>query len=640
MKKFIFSIAIFSTAQLPAQTLFSYGKKVVTKQEFLTAFNRNPSQGEDKKQALEEYKNLYVNFKLKVQNALDNKLNEQPSFINESTSFKKQIAESIINEEADAKKLLEEAFVRSQKDIDLSQIFIAFDKDNIASALQSITKAHNDLKAGKNFEEVLNTYCNDESIKATKGNIGFVTVFTLPYEIENIIFNLKQGQFSAPYKSAYGYHIFKNINERTAVGKRRVAQILLAYPKDATEEERKQVQAKADEAHKKALRGENFAMLVSEYSNDYATSNNKGDMGEIGLGKFNKDFEEKIFSLKKEGDISDQINTAFGIHILKLLEVYPVPKTLEDINYAATLKTKLDNSDRLAIAKKNLLSKWKLATGFKKAFVNPTTLFGYTDSIIMDKPTENYLGIVSDSTLLFSFKKQAIKVADFIEYVKSERFSGSENGVKPYEDLIVSYEDFCIAEYYKSHIDDFNKSAQQQIKDFDEANLLFAAMDKNVWSKASTDSLGLKDYYKQNLGKYNWQPGVSAIVISANSLVLANEIHEKITNNPRNWKEIVTAEGAKATSDSSRYEFEQMPIKSNYEKREGFISKPEKVGSDETFSFIYITKVFNQTTSRSFDEARGLVMNDYQQILEQNWIKDLKKKYPIVFKEEVWKTIK
>lgn len=640
MKKIILSIAIFSFTKMYAQTLFTYGKKIVTKQEFLTAFNKNPSQNTNKQEALEEYKNLYINFKLKVQSALDSKLHEQQSFINESISFKKQIAETIINEEADAKKLLEEAFARSQKDINVSQIFIAFDKENPTISETNINKAFADLKAGKPFEEVLNTYCNDASVKQSKGNIGFITVFTLPYEIENIIFSLKQGEFSVPYKSAYGYHIFKNVKEREAVGKRRVAQILLAYPKDATDEEKKQVDAKADEAHKRALRGENFGMLVSEYSNDYATANNKGDMGEIGLGKYNKDFEEKLFSLKKEGEISEKINTAYGIHILKLLEVYAVPKTLDDVNYAATLKSKLDNSDRLTIAKKSLLSKWKTSTGFKKGFFDANNVFAYTDSIIMDRPIETFYGVVSDSTILFNFKKQNIKVADFIEYVKSVRFNGTEEGIKSYEELIVTYEDFCITEYYKTHIDDYSLSAKQQIKDFDEANLLFAAMDKNVWNKAGSDSIALKNYFNQNANKYNWQPGVAAIIVSANSLVLANELHEKISKNPESWKSIVANEGAKATSDSGRYEFEQMPIKNEYKKQVGFISEPEKMGSDETYSFIYITKVFESKTNRTFDEARGLVMNDYQQVLEQNWLAELKKKYPIVIKEDVWKTIK
>lgn len=387
MKKLFVSLAIIVAVAANAQTLFTYGNKSVSKQEFLNAFNKNPNNTIDRQKALDEYRTLYINFKLKVQSAFDEKLHEQPSFITESNNFKKQIAENIINDEADAKALMQEAFERSQKDIDVSQIFVAANNDSIAARI-AIFNAYNDLKAGKKFDEILSKYCNDDVIKNAKGSIGYITVFSLPYQIENIVYALKKGEFSAPYKSAYGWHIFKNINERAAVGKRKMAQILLSYPPNATEEERKKVETKAEEVYAKVKRGENFGMLAQDYSNDYSTANNKGDMGEVGLGKYNRSFEDQIFALKKNGEISELIKTDYGIHILKLVEAIPVPKTLDDANYAASLKLKLDNSDRLAIAKKNLLNKWKLMVGFKKAFFSEPHAWAYVDSILQEKSTE------------------------------------------------------------------------------------------------------------------------------------------------------------------------------------------------------------------------------------------------------------
>ena len=181
MKKLFFSIALLTVNYSFSQTLFTFGNKTVSKQEFLAAFNKNPSPTANKKAALEEYRKLYINFKLKVQSAIDEKLNETKSFKAESDNFKKQIAENIINEEADAKSLLKEAFERSQKDIDVSQIFVANNNDSAAARVE-IYKAYADLKAGKKFEETLQKYCNDESVKKANGMIGFITVFSLPYQ--------------------------------------------------------------------------------------------------------------------------------------------------------------------------------------------------------------------------------------------------------------------------------------------------------------------------------------------------------------------------------------------------------------------------------------------------------------------------
>lgn len=639
MRKILILLISISAINTHAQTLFSYGKFFVTKQEFLTAFNKNPSSNANRKKALEEYKTLYINFKLKVQSAYDDKLQNEKTFKLESDNFKKQIAETVINDEANAKTLLQEAFARSQNDIDVAQIFIATNSEDEVAKV-SINNAYSDLKSGKLFEEVLNKYCNDEAIKKANGSIGYITVFSLPYEIENVIYNIKQGSYSLPYKSAYGWHIFKNISERPAVGKRKMAQILLSYPPNASKEEKDGVEIKANEVLKKVIRGENFGMLAQEYSNDYSTANNKGEMGEIGLGKYNRRFEEKIFSLKNNSDFSSLIYTDYGIHILKLIEIIPIAKTMDDINNVALLKSKLDNSDRLIIAKSNLLENWKILTGFRKAFYNEVATWAFVDSSIEDKSTDDLLALANDSTILFSFKKQNYKLIDFIQYVKNVRFSGTENGNKNYKELIKMFEDASIGEYYRSNIELYNKSIQPQLKEFNDANLLFAAMDKNVWNKASADTTGLKNYYNLNKDKFKWQPGIAAISISANSKTVASELFDKIKTNPGEWRNYISEEGAKAAADSGRYEFDQLPIKTEIEKKIGFISELEKNGSDDSYSFLYVTKIFNEIEPRSFEDSRGLVMNEYQQQLEQIWVANLKKKYPVKVNEVVWKTIK
>ncbi len=190
-KKIVLGFMIFYSIQAKAQTLFTYGSKSVSKKEFLSAFDKNPNLEGSRKKALDEYKDLFVNFKLKVQSAYDEKLHESPIFKSESESFKKQITESFINEEANIKTLLNEAFERSQKDINLSQIFIPSGADTVATRME-IFKAYQELLSGKKFKEVLNKYCTDKPLVAADGNIGYITVFSLPYDIENVVYGLRK----------------------------------------------------------------------------------------------------------------------------------------------------------------------------------------------------------------------------------------------------------------------------------------------------------------------------------------------------------------------------------------------------------------------------------------------------------------
>lgn len=633
----VFIVIVFLGLSTQAQVLFTYGKKQVTKQEFLAAFNKNPNSNTSRKQGLIEYRELYPNYKLKVQSAYDEKLNEDPSFKAEVDNFKRQITENVINEEANIKMLTDEAFKRSQKDLDIAHIFI--ENNSNGSEVAKINLAYADLKKGISFDTVLNKYCSDAIIKANKGSIGFITTFTLPYEIETLVYNTKPGNFTIPYKSNYGWHIFKVNSERAALGKRKVAQILLTIPPNPKPEDVTKVENEINALYDKINAGQDFGELAKTYSADYNTSNIGGEMGEIGVGKFDKDFEQKIFSLKTKNEISKPFKTPYGFHILKLIDILPVPKDANEPNYAAALRQRVENSERLNVAKKNLVKKWMVLTKFRKSFYNEQQVFEFADSSWQNKIKPAFV-IVNDSTILFSFEKLDVKLAEFAGAIKSAKYSGGELAKKSLKEILQDFEETKCAEYYRNNIELYNPSMKQQLKEFEDGNLLFAAMDKMVWQKSNDDTAGLRKTFENNKAKFNWQPSLSAIVISANSKEVAAELHQLFKTNIQNWRDSVAAKGATASADSGRFEYNQLPAHITIQKQKGFMSEATKSPTDDSYSFLLITQVHNQIEPRNFEDARGLVMAEYQKVIEQQWINNLKKKYPIKFNEAVWSNIK
>jgi peptidyl-prolyl cis-trans isomerase SurA len=642
VRKILFIAAFVSTSILGfSQPLFSYGKKQVTKAEFLKAYNKNPSLEEtDIKKALQEYLQLYINYKLKVQSAYDDKLNEQETFKYESINFKKQIAENIINNEANINELVKEAFDRSQKDIEVAQVFVELKPgvDNI-EATNQIQKAYALLKEGKDFAEIATTYSNDESTKQAKGNLGFITAFTLPYEFENEIYKLKKGEFSAPYKSSFGYHIFKILNERPAAGKRKVAQVLITVPKDATDDAKQKFIATADTVYNRAMRGIAFEQLVAEFSTDRATMGNSGIMNEIAVGQLDPYFEQQAYALTTVGSIGKPFMTQFGWHILKLIETTPVGKDFNDPVTAALIKQQVERADRLTIAKKALVKKWMKLCNYKPGIFDEKEFLIFTDSAAKDASLTSFKK-VTPATVLFSFTKQKVTGADWAKFVTAIKQSGSPLSLKSTPDLLKEYEQIVCAEYYQEHLEDFNESLKEQSKEFDEANLLFGAMDKNVWAKAGEDTTGLKNYYTKHASKYTWAAGISAIVFTTTNEATANQVIDSLKNNFVSWRQWMVNFSNNVITDSSRFENNQLPINQTIENKVGYISKPEKSNSDDSYTFIYVTAIHNDTAIRSFEDARGLVTNDYQQVLEQQWIIELKKKYPIKINDTVWKTVK
>lgn len=611
-----------------AQPLFTFGNHKADKKEFLTAFDRSPDTTGGRKKALEKYFQLFINYKLKVQAAYDEKLNDNSSFKIEADNFKKQIAESIINEEANEKALIKEAFERSKKDILVQQLFIELGKDT-AVAQQKIETAWQQLKKGKNFDQVVVDFATTEETKKSKGYIGYITAFTLPYEIENIIYALPAGGFSAPYKNQAGYHLFKCVSIRPALGSRRVTQILLAFPPGAREADKQKISFLADTLYANIKAGEPFEELAKKYN----SATDGGLSTEISVGQYSSDFENKVFSLNRENEITAPFETSYGYHIVKLVKIIGVGNTANDPLVAETLKQKTESSDRLIYARQQLIKKWLVLTGFQKGTYDEKELWSYIDSSLNQHDLSYFKGIKS-STVLFSFARQKIVVTEFLKYLQDKPSS------KKYPVLLKEFINQSCANYYRDHLEEYNSIMRQQVKDFNDANMLFTVMDLHVWSKAGEDTAGLRNYYQEHQSKYTWGPGAAALLISATSKDIAELVATKIRTNPENWRTICSSFGVSVAADSGRYENSQLPFQQKMELVKGAISHTEKNDNDGSYSFVYITAVFTSPAQRSLEDAKGMVTNDYQQVLEEKWLAALKKQYPVKINELVWKTVK
>ncbi|HEX3935011.1 MAG TPA: peptidylprolyl isomerase, partial [Puia sp.] len=183
---FIFFLFLFSS--LHAQTLFSVDGNEVTKDEFLKAYNKNNSGQKPTEKSYKDYLELYIRYKLKVQAAYDAQLDTLPSQRTELQNFRSQVAETYLKDENSLDKLVKEAFGRGQRDIRLAHILIPLPKNALPvdtlKAYEKVMAAYAVLKKGKKFSEVALQFSEDPSVKTNGGDIGYITVFTLPYELE------------------------------------------------------------------------------------------------------------------------------------------------------------------------------------------------------------------------------------------------------------------------------------------------------------------------------------------------------------------------------------------------------------------------------------------------------------------------
>ncbi len=639
MKKIFLSLLFISiTALLYSQTLFTYGKYPVSKNEFLQAYNKNKTATTDKAQALREYLDLYINFRLKVKAAKDMRLDTIASLNADLQNFKNQITDGYLIDNKALENLIQEAFLRSQEDLHISYLFIKLDPSEYNDQ-KILNEVKQSLSSGETFENIAKKMLA-KNITASVNDLGYVSAFSLPYRFENIVYNLRTpGAVSKAHYENNGYHFFKLLDKRTAAGKIKAAQILIALPEGAKEEEKNKAQKIADSVYNLLLSGADFGELAKKISDDKITYLNGGLMPEFGVGKFDPRFEEKVFALEKNGDFTRPFLTAFGFHIVKKISHSPVANNIKDAETYAILKQKVEEDERGEIPKEKFVLNKLGKMPLKHFPVNYDSLKIITDSFIANPLYKIPPGKISAKTIFYSIGTIKVSVAQWLKFAagyKATHPDATEDEMYP-RVLLQKQVAVIITDYFRYNLEDFSPEYKQQVQEFKEGNILFEAMQRNVWEKATNDTVGLQKFYTANKNKYTWNESADAIVFSGNNEKVTNDALLQIKNG-ESWHRIADENVNQLQADSGRYEIAQLALLPNTKAEAGLISQPVN-NADGTSSFVKIIKLYPANQQRSFSDGRGMVINDYQNYLEEKWILALKKKYPVKVNEKVFKSL-
>jgi len=637
---FLLLVVVAAAIQTSGQTLFTYGSSQVSKTEFLRAYNKNKTPVTDKEKALREYLDLYTKFKLKVQAAKELKLDTLEQMKYDLQNFRSQVEEAYLQDDKAIEDLLDEALQRSQKDIHLLHFSVAINnkmsETDTVKAHKAIEELRVALLKGKSSYDEIVTEISSEIMPVKGTDVGYVTVLTLPYEMETLVYGLKPGDISKIYRTKSSLHVFKNADERPSAGKWKIAQILFAIPPDVTQDQLKTIEKLADSVYGVLQAGADFAATAKEFSEDRLTYLNGGEMAEFGTGKFELPFETAVFALKKDGDISKPIFTGYGYHIVKRLQQQPTPADKLDENFTANLKQLILKDFRINESKANFTKTLLAKTGYKRnALVKDALLFRYADSVSATGVVGNY---PINKSIIFSFTKQPVTGRDWLNFVKDYKLNQDVYKGENNRELLDKYISTTTIEYYRKHLEEYNEEFKYQLQEFKEGNMLFEIMERNVWTKASNDSAGLKKYYESNKATYQWAESAAVYLFNCSNNKSA-ELAAQALKNGKNWKQIAEESDATIQSDSGRYELAQLQLPAGTKAIEGLISTPVVNSGDNTASFVQIIKLYPANLQRSFEEARGLVINDYQNFLEEKWVAVLKKKYPVKVYDAVFETI-
>lgn len=633
-------IACFAMAGASSQTLFTYGKYSVDSREFLKAYNKNNSAiVVNKAKAISDYLELYINSRLRIREAYDRKYDTLSQIKREVENLRIQISESYMNDPEMSTRLQKEAFDRSQKDIRVGHIFIssrnasgAFDTTAARLKKEAVLQR---LQKGDDFLSVAQELSDDPAAKTTKGDLGFITVFTLPYEFETAIYTTPAGKYSPVVLSKIGYHIFKPLEERKAVGKIKAQQILLAIPPNADDAARKAIAARADSLYKRILAGDNFNRLAASFSNDYVTGASGGIMPDIGVGQYDPAFEKALWALPKDGALGKPFLTAHGWHIVKRISLKPVVTDPDNKSYQQELQTKIMADPRWKTSKDFIYQQVINKAGLTKHPYNEKAMREMTDSVLDLKPMTELGKTIIATTPIFTIGDSTYNATNWVNYANMYRYKQDGTGAKPFEQAMEEFLLFSLYSYYRNHLEDFNEEFRSQMTEFRDGNIFFEIMQQEIWNRAQTDTVALRTLYEKNKKSYYWSQCADAVLFFCSDETTAKKVYEEVKANPANWRKITERYTEKVVTDSSRYEWSQIPNLFKMTPKPGMVTSPLVNTNDNTASFAYIEKVYTQPMQRTFSEAKGLVINDYQVILEAEWNESLRKKYPVVIDQKV-----
>ena len=624
--------------------LFTVENTPVHQSEFNYIYTKTNGDNADfSKKSLEEYLDLYVKFKLKVQRAKDMKLDTIPALQQELEGYRKQLANSYLVDKEVTERLTREAYDRSLKDVNISHIMVglqpsASPKDTLI-AYKRIQKIKKDLDAGANFSEVAKARSDDQSAKQNGGNIGFITSM-LPngfYTLESAGYNTPVGKISNIIRTNAGYHIVKTEGERKARGEIVAAHILIRKGKDGGAA----AKTKIDSIYQLLEGGESFEAIARTSSEDKLSSAKGGNLGSFGINKYERSFEDAAFGIKKDGTYSKPVETSIGWHILKLISRKPV----EEYDVAKRkLAQKIQRDSRYMLAQESMVSRIKKDAGYK---ANATVLNRFSKSVGDQFTTHRWKPAVKKSTeTIFSFADGTkYTLADFETFCqkKSRDRMRMARGGTPEDAVNHLYGDFvkesCMA-YEERQLDKKYPEFKSLMREYEEGILLFEATKILVWDKASQDSAGLQAYYTKynDNKKYMWKERakVSFYALQKGAESQLSKVRKyAVKNNPEKVLSKYNKKGKVLTQRLEMYEKGKNKVLDKLDWKGGMLSAIEINKKDGSSNFMKIEKVI-PPTPKTLQEARGYVVADYQDHLEREWVEELRKTYKVEINQKVF----
>ncbi|MFL1896927.1 peptidylprolyl isomerase [Aquimarina sp. 2-A2] len=582
----------------------------------------------------DQYLDLFIHYKLKIKEAKRLGLDKKESYLTELSGYQNQLKSNYVSDTTVSKTLLQEAYDRYKYRVRAKHIIRtvgdhALPKDTL-QAYQTLVKLRTSILNGASFEDVALKNSQDPSVRSNKGDLGWFTVFSMVYPFETAAYKTAVGQLSMPFRTPFGFHIVMPIAKEKVAGYVTIASLLIRENTDRTAiQAKRQITLLYDQLQQ----GVSFESLVAAHSEDKVTKKVSGKMKPFKKGGTNSEIlENTAFALDTIGAISEPFKTKKGWQIIKLIDKQPLEsfKEIEDklrdqIRRDDRSKSITDSFSTKLIEKYNLFLSEESKTFFRTLLSNTPV-------------SELTLSKEDEKKELFSIGAKSISYLDFLTFMNTSP-SKMKRDTTSIDKHLFTFQSKIARDYYLENLESENSDYADVLNEYRNGLLLFDLMELNVWNRAQTDSLGLKAFYLQNIDQYEQEKRYKIIKASS----VNKKTLEKVKALLQKGISLEQIKSTVNTGDLVLVIFDEVIVPNselNFRKEQSLKVGDHMLQDNKDYSTLIWIEELLPAATLALEEHRGLVIGDYQNFIEQMWLRSLKDRYQISIDTTTVKNLK
>jgi len=594
--------------------------------------------------AYQDFLSRYVDFRIKVLEARQAGYHTDESLVEEIGQYRTQLARPYLMERNVMEPLIREMYARRKEAVAASHILItvtltASPADTLV-AFTKIVAIRDSVLSGSDFGMMAARHSMDPSAKGEPGapgyhgSLGFFGGGRMVKQFEDQAFSTPVDSVSEVFRTNFGYHVLMVTDKMSMPGDRQLAHILIRA-RGASAADIADVDQRISRVGTRLSDGDDFEEIASELSDDQNSAQRGGDIGTLSFDAgLPFQFRDAAFSIETIGEYTGPVTTPFGQHFIKYMGETAFGTYEEE--YEA-MKNRVNSMPRAAEAEKIF------AAGLRanlEAWVDSSLVERWVDTMTADSlyrmlATGDLESDVS-STIFLRLDSHELTASEFAEYFSSSRLpnvTGSRARIYAVADR---YLDERAVSHEVELLEQRDSSFGKTMQDFRDGLILFTLMEDSIWTAASSDTLGMNEYYAAHSAEYQFVDRVRVISFSSETESQMVGFVETVRSTGIDTAlEQAASDSTYSIRTDTTYTFESTG--SIYDEvldmDEGGITDP--VSFNRGFVVLFHAGI-DPARQMTFREARSQVLNEYQGVVEATLIARLRQKYAVtVFPENL-----